>query len=86
MEAFLLTFVFIDKATVCNTWFQKRAIHKYSNSKKWHCIDYAIVKQSHCRRCVDISAMHGAECNTDHKMLRIKLVVGAKKIFHRSCE
>ena len=38
----------LNKSTVCNTWFEVKDIPKaHSNirrvSKKWHCIDYAIV-------------------------------------------
>ena len=43
-------------------------------------IDNRIIEGVH----VVVSVMHGAECNIDHKMLRMRLVVGAKKIFHRS--
>ena len=83
----LLTFLSINGATVCNTWFQKRVIHmttwQHSKSKKWHCIDFAIVRQSHRRRCIDVSVMRGAECNTDHQLLRVKMVVGARRVFQR---
>ncbi len=27
--------------------------------------------------------MHGVECNTDHQLLRMKLLLGAKRLFHR---
>ena len=77
----LLTFLSINEATVCNTWFEKKDIHKrtwqHPRSKEWHCIDYAIVRQSHRRKCLDAVIMRRAESGTDHKMLRVKLVVGA---------
>ena len=42
----LLSFVSIKEATVCNTWFVKKAMYKqtwqHPKSKQWHCIDYAI--------------------------------------------
>ena len=76
----LLSFLSINEATVCNTWYQKKGIHKatwqHPGSKKWHCIDYAIMKQSQRRKCLDVSVMRGAQCNTDHQMLRMKLNVG----------
>ena len=75
----LLSFLSINEASVCNTWFQKKGIHKatwqHPGSKKWHCIDYAIMKQSQRRKCLDVSVMRGAQCNTDHQMLRVKLRV-----------
>ncbi len=51
-----------------------------SRPGRWHCIDYAIVEQSSRRRCMDVSVMQGAECNTDHQRLRLKLVV---KLFRK---
>ena len=67
----LISFLSIDEASICNTWFQKMGIHKatwqHSGSKKWHCIDYAIMKQSQCRKCLDVSVMRRAQCNTDHQ-------------------
>ena len=37
-------------------------------------------------RCRDITVMRGADCNTDHKLLRMKLVVGRKLFKHRSSD
>lgn len=72
----LLTFLSLNEATICNTWFTKRDIHKqmwqHPKSKKWHCIDFAIVRQRDRRRCLDTSVKRGAECHTDHQLLRIK--------------
>ena len=78
----LLSFLSINDATVCNTWFPKKAIHKqtwqHPKSKQWHCIDYAIMRKSHRRRCMDVTVMRGAQCNTDHMMLKMKLQFGKK--------
>jgi len=45
----LLSFLSINEATVCNTWFMKKAIYKqtwqHPKSKQWHCIDYAIMRK-----------------------------------------
>lgn len=41
----------------------------------WHCINYAIVHVRERRRCLDASVKQGAECNTDHQLLRIKLLM-----------
>ena len=77
----------INEATVCNTWYQKKGIHKatwqHPGSKKWHCIDYAIMKQSQRRKCLDVSVMRGAQCNTDHQMLQVKLHVGPVRQHYR---
>ena len=73
----LLHILSLNEATVCNTWFQKKDIYKgtwqHPKSKKWHCIDYAIVRTRDKRRCLDASVNRGAECNTDHQLLRIKM-------------
>ena len=85
----LLSFLSANEATICNTWFGKNHIQKqtwqHPKSKKWHCIDCAIVRQAHRRMCLDASVMRGAECNSDHRMLRVKLVVGRKKKYRKSC-
>ena len=76
----LLSFLSINGGTVCNTWFKKKDIHmrtwQHPKSKRWHTIDFAVIRQSHRRRCLDAAVVRGAECNTDHQLLRIKLVVG----------
>ena len=60
-----------------NTFFEKKSIHKHTwqhpGSKKWHCIDYVIMKQGQRRWCSDVSVVHSAECWTDHKLLRARL-------------
>ena len=77
----LLSFLSINGATVCNTWFVKKDIHKqtwqHPKSKQWHCIDYAIMRKAHRRRCLDVTVMRGAQCNNDH-MLKVKLLIGKK--------
>lgn len=78
----LLAFCSLNGATVCNTWFQKKAIHKqtwqHPKSKRWHCIDYAIMRKTQCWRCQDVMVKRGAVCNTDHQMLLMKLKLGKK--------
>ena len=73
----LLAFLAINEATVCNTWFRKKNIKKrtwqHPKSKKWYCLDYAIMRQRDKRKCMDVSVMRGAECHMDHTLLRIKL-------------
>ena len=55
-------------------------------SHMWHCIDYAIMRTSHRRRCLDVSVTRGADCNTDHRMIRMKLIVGRKSFYKRRCK
>ncbi len=76
----LLSFCSVNEATVCNTWFQKKAIYKqtwqHPKSKRW--LDYAIVRRSERWRCLDVAVKRGAVCNSDHMMLWMKLKVGKK--------
>ena len=46
---------------------------QHPKSKKWHCIDYSIVRTRNKRRCLDACVNRGAECDTDHQLLRIKM-------------
>ena len=49
----LLTFLSTIEATVCNTWFRKKNIHKqtwqHPKSKHWHCISLAVQLLRLCR-------------------------------------
>ena len=76
------------EATVCNTWFPKRAIYKstwqHTKSKRWHCIDFAITRQRDLRRCLDVCVKRNAECNTDHQLLRIKLSAKGKGVYSQA--
>lgn len=73
----LLSFLAVHQATVCNTWYMKRDIHKqtwqHPKSKQWSCIDFAITRQKDRKMCTDVSVRRGAECNTDHQLLCITL-------------
>ena len=73
-------------AFVCNTWFEKKNIHKqtwqHPKSKQWHCIDFIIMRQSDRKRCLDAAVMRGAECHTDHQLLCARVKVTGKG-FHR---
>ena len=46
----LLSFLSTNEATVCNSWFRKRDIHKqtwqHPKSRNWHCIDDVIMRQA----------------------------------------
>ena len=61
----LLHFLSLNEATVCNTWFKKKDIYKctwqHPKSKKWHCIDHAIVRAKDRRKCLDASVKRGVQ-------------------------
>ena len=60
----------------CNILFMKRDINKQNSkhpkSKKLYCIDFAIMWQWDRSKCVNVTVMTGAECQTDHQLLSIK--------------
>ena len=71
-----LSFLSCHQATVCNTWFVKRDIHKqtwqHPKSKQWSCIDFVVMKQRNRKLCMDVAARRGAMCNTDHHLVLAK--------------
>ena len=73
----LLSFCALNELAIMNTQFEKKSIHKqtwqHPGSKKWHCIDYVIMRQRQRRLCSDVSVVRSAECWTDHNLLRAKL-------------
>ena len=73
----LLTFSALNKLTITNTYFEKKTIHKntwqHPGSKKWHCIDYVIMRQSQRRLCADVGVLTCADSGTDHKLLVAKV-------------
>ena len=56
---------------------------QHPKSKKWHCIDCVVIKKNCRRRCLDASVVHRAGCNSDHRLLRAKIIVGKKRYFRR---
>jgi len=68
---------------VMNGYFQHRDIHKYTwiqpTRKLKSIIDYIIQKQKSKLEIKDVRAMRGAECGTDHILLRGKVYLKFKK-------
>ena len=73
----LLSFCAQHKLTITNTLFQLPDRHKttwmHPRSKHWHMIDYVICRQKDVKDVLITRAMKGAECWTDHSLLRCKL-------------
>ena len=59
---------------ITNTFFQLRDMHKtfwmHPKSKHWRLIDYVIVRRHDLNEVQITRAMHGAECSTDHRLIR----------------
>ena len=62
---------------ITNTLFQERNQCKttwmHPRSKHWHLLDYVIVRRSDCRDVQLTDAMRGAECWTDHRLVRASI-------------
>ena len=46
---------------------------KHPRSCQWHLLDYVLVRKADRRDVALIRAMRGAECETDHRMVRTRL-------------
>ena len=75
-----LQFCMINSLTIMNTWFEKRPYQKqtwqHPGTKVWHCSDYVLMRQNQRKLCNDTQVMRGANCWTDHKLIRSKIQPG----------
>ncbi|XP_033105074.1 uncharacterized protein LOC117107484 [Anneissia japonica] len=71
---FLLTLCTEHQLAITNTFFNHKPAHKNSwmhpRSKHWRLIDYIIIRQRDLVDILDTRAMRGANCSTDHIMIR----------------
>ena len=62
---------------ITNTFFQLRDMYKTSwmhpRSNHWHLIEYVIVRRRDLNEVLITRAMRGAECSTDHRLIRSTL-------------
>ena len=81
---YLLSFLSLNSATICNTWFQKRDIYKqtwqHPGTKQWHCIDFTITRQTDQKRCLNATVRQGAECGSDHQLLQIEFKMSKRRL------
>ena len=72
---------------ITNTLFQLKNKHKTSwmhpRSKHWHLLDYVIIKKQDQQDAVQTRAMRGAECHTDHNLIRAKLKLTIRPLLSR---
>jgi exonuclease III len=70
----LLSFCTENDLCITNTMFQQRDMYKgtwmHPRSKTWHLIDYFIVRRKFLKDVQLTRAMRGAECWTDHRLIR----------------
>ncbi len=64
---------------VGNTWFRQRDKYKgtwkHPRSDHWHMIDFVIVRRRDLRDLHSVRTMRGAECWTDHRLVRAKVAL-----------
>ena len=63
----LLSYCATNEFAIMNTWLD---IHKYmwqQTGKKWHCIDYVIMRQNQRKMCRDVTVLQLADYWTDHR-------------------
>lgn len=79
----LLTLCSQHKLSITNTFFQLKDAHKttwmHPRSKHWHQIDFIICKQRDLQDFNITRTMRGAECYTDHLLLRSKVKLHIKR-------
>ena len=84
-----LSFCASNQLAIMNTMFEKKnAQHKatwqHAGSKRWHCIDYVVMRQSQRRICNDVHVIRKADCWTDHQLLCAKLRFQPRKFAYHA--
>ena len=72
-----LEFCAVNQFTTMNTWFNEKDIHlamwKHPAMKQSHMIDYVVMQAEQRVSCTDVQVMRGANCWTDHYMVRARV-------------
>ena len=75
----LLMWCATNGLSVINTHFQKpasgRGTWMHPATKQTHLIDFIIMRQPQRRFCLDVSVMRGANCWTDHHVVRSRILL-----------
>ena len=73
---------------ITNTVFMHKERHKVTwmnpRSKHWHLLDYVITRKDDQNDVKDTRVMRGADCGTDHQMVRSRLSFSVPKSHMRS--
>ena len=79
----LLEFCARNNLVITNTLFRHKTKHintwQHPRSKHWHLLDYVLVNNSNQAAVMDTRVMRGANCSTDHKLVRSRLKITAEK-------
>ncbi|XP_034050988.1 LOW QUALITY PROTEIN: uncharacterized protein LOC117531908 [Thalassophryne amazonica] len=83
----LLTMCAENRLTITNTLFRLPTKYKtlwmHPRSKQWHLIDYVIVRKRDIRDVHITRAMRGAECWTDHRLIRSTFCLHIAPVHHK---
>jgi hypothetical protein len=84
----LLDFCVRNQLVVTNTVFQHRKALKctwqHPRSKHWHLLDYVITRQDQRSTVMDTRVMRSAECSTDHRLVRSRILLTQVKRKHQA--
>ena len=68
---------------ITNTLFKHKEQYKttwmHPRSKHWHLLDYVITKRKDLNDVLNTRVMRGADCSTDHQMLRSTIAFSIRK-------
>ncbi len=82
----LLSFLSLNTATICNTWFEKKPMQQqtwqHPKTKDWHAIDFIIVHQRDRYLCQDCRVICSADCGSDHRLVCISLALPHTRFDH----
>ena len=74
--------------SVGNTLFRQRNKYKgtwmHPRSKKWHMLDYILIRKSDIQDLHIVKVLRGADCWTDHRLVRAKLSLRIRKCVRKS--
>ena len=76
-----LEFCASNQLTMINTWFKKKETHlstwMHPATKKYHMIDFIVMCEGQRMFCKDVKVMRGANCWSDHRVVRAKLRINS---------
>jgi len=73
---------------ITNTMFKHKNHHKttwmHPRSKHWHLLDYVLTREKDRKDVLDTRAMRGADCATDHLMIRCRVNFEMRKSHNKT--
>ena len=80
----LLDFCATNELSVMSTWFAKKHIYlgtwMHPATKQFHMIDLVVMRAGQRMLCTDVRVMRGANCWTDHQLVRARVRLSVKHV------